>query len=235
LNETAVNGLGWKDPIGKKFRFSWVEEMGTVIGVVKDFHNLPLHVPSEPVVLRLSPNANWYMSVKIQAENLSETVAAIENIWKRFTNGWPFVYEFMDEAYDRMYKSELRMNNLFRTFSAIAIFLSCLGLFGLASFTAERRTKEIGIRKVLGASVSEVAGLLTKDFAKCVLLANIIAWPVAYFSMKKWLENFAYRTDLGLGVFIAASLAAFCIALLTVSYQSIKAATANPVDALRYE
>ena len=162
-------------------------------------------------------------------------MSSIERIWGQFSNGWPFEYSFMDEAYDQMYKSEIRMNHLFRSFSALAIFLSCLGLFGLASFTAERRTKEIGIRKVLGASAPGIFMLLSRGLSKWVLLANIIAWPVAYYFMNKWLQNFAYRVGLSVWVFLLSGLTAFGIALLTVSFQSIKAATANPVDSLRYE
>jgi len=235
LNETVVRQLGWKNPIGKQFRFSHHSEMGTVIGVVKDFHNLPFYRRSGPVALILSSRNKRYLSVKIHSENMPETVSSIERIWDKFSNGWPFEYSFMDETYDQMYKSEIRMNHLFRSFSALAIFLSCLGLFGLASFTAERRTKEIGIRKVLGASVPGIFMLLSRGLSKWVLLANIIAWPAAYYFMNGWLQNFAYRVGLSVWIFILSGLAAFGIALLTVSYQSIKAATANPVDSLRYE
>ncbi|UCE42380.1 MAG: hypothetical protein JSV17_05300, partial [Candidatus Aminicenantes bacterium] len=159
----------------------------------------------------------------------------IEKVWKKHSDGYPFEYYFLDEAYDNLYKSELRLNTFFRLFTLIAIFISSLGLFGLASFTAERRTKEIGIRKVLGASIPSIVFYISKGFTKWVLLANIIAWPVAYSFMNKWLQNFAYRIDLNVWIFILSGLAIFCIALLTVSYQSIKAATANPVDSLRYE
>jgi putative ABC transport system permease protein len=239
LNETVVHQLGWKNPIGKQFRFSHHSEMGAVIGVVKDFHNFPFFRRSGPVVLALSSTTirtqPRYLSIKIHSENMTETVSSIERIWDQFSNGWPFEYSFMDEAYDQMYKSEIRMNHLFRSFSALAIFLSCLGLFGLVSFTVERRTKEISIRKVLGASVPEIFMLLSRGLSKWVLLANIIAWPVAYYVMNRWLQNFAYRTGLSVWIFLLSGLAAFCIALFTVSYQTIKAATANPIDSLRYE
>jgi putative ABC transport system permease protein len=235
LNETVVRQLGWKNPIGKKFRFTHRSEMGTVVGVVRDFHNLPFNRRSGPVVLALSCPHPWYLSIKIHSEDILETMSSIERIWDKFSNGWPFEYSFMDEAYDQMYKSEIRMNHLFRSFSALAIFLSCLGLFGLASFTAERRTKEIGIRKVLGASAPGIFMLLSRGLSKWVLLANIIAWPVAYYFMNRWLQNFAYRIGLSVWIFMLSGLAAFCIALFTVSYQSIKAATANPVESLRYE
>jgi len=239
LNETVVRQLGWKNPIGKKFRFSPRSEMGAVIGVVKDFHNFPFFRRSGPVALALSSatirTQPRYLSIKIHSENITKTVSSIERVWDQFCSGWPFEFSFMDEAYDQMYKSEIRMNHLFRSFSALAIFLSCLGLFGLASFTAEQRTKEISIRKVLGASVPEIFILLSRGLSKWVLLANIIAWPAAYYFMNKWLQNFAYRIGLSVWVFILSGLAAFCIALFTVSYQSIKAATANPVKSLRYE
>jgi len=237
LNETAIEHLGWEDPIGKRIGFPEGENMGTVVGVVKDFNCHSLHFPAEPAVLILNtgPWNIYFLSIKIRAENITQTLGAIEKVWKKHSDGYPFEYYFLDEAYDNLYKSEIRLNIFFRLFTLIAIFISSLGLFGLASFTAERRTKEIGIRKVLGASVPSIVIFVSRGFTKWVLLANIIAWPVAYYFMNRWLQNFAYRIELSVWIFVLSGLAAFFIALLTVSYQSIKAATANPVDSLRYE
>jgi putative ABC transport system permease protein len=147
----------------------------------------------------------------------------------------PFDYTFLDEAFDRKYKAEEKLGKIFSYFTLLAIFIACLGLFGLAFFTAEQRTKEIGIRKALGASITGIIMLLSKEFTKWVLLANIIAWPIAYVAMNRWLQNFAYRINMGLGTFIIAALLALIIALLTVGYQAIKTARANPVESLRYE
>jgi putative ABC transport system permease protein len=237
LNQTAVQHLGWEDSIGKKIGFPEGENMGTVVGVVKDFNCHSLHFPAEPAVLILNtgPWNIYFLSIKVRPENITQTLGEIEKVWKKHSDGYPFEYYFLDEAYDNLYKSEIRLNIFFLLFTLIAIIISSLGLFGLASFTAERRTKEIGIRKVLGASVPSIVIFISRGFTKWVLLANIIAWPVAYYFMNKWLQNFAYRIDLSVWIFILSGLAAFGIALLTVSYQSIKAATANPVDSLRYE
>jgi putative ABC transport system permease protein len=236
LNETAIKHLGWDDPVGRKIGFPGYD-MGTVVGVVKDFNCHSLHFPAEPAVLILN-TGSWniyFLSIKVRPENIPQTLGAIEKIWKKHSDGYPFEYYFLDEAYDNLYKSETRLNIFFRLFTLIAIFISCLGLFGLALFTAERRTKEIGIRKVLGASVLSLVIFVSKGFTKWVLLANIIAWPASYYFINRWLQNFAYRIDLRVWPFIFSALAALVIALLTVSYQSIKAATANPADSLRYE
>ena len=155
--------------------------------------------------------------------------------WELLQPAFPFEYSFLDEDFDKQYKIDKKLSQIFSYFTFLAILIACLGLFGLASFTAEQRTKEIGIRKALGASVSEIIFLLSKEFTRWVLVANIIAWPLAYFAMNRWLQNFAYRINIGIGTFILAALLALVIALLTVGYQAIKAARANPVEALRYE
>jgi putative ABC transport system permease protein len=234
INEAAARRLGWENPLGKRMRFSQ-NEMGTVIGVVKDFHNLPLSQRIEPVALMITNTNQRLLSIKIQSENIQETIAAIEKIWDKFANGWPFEYTFMDQSYDDMYKSEIRMKNQLQFFSAIAVFLSCFGLFGLVSFIVERRTKEIGIRKVLGASVFEIIALITRGFTKKIILANLIVWPVAYFFMNKWLQNFAYQVNIGILVFIAASALSLFVFLTTIFFQTYKAAAANPVKSLRHE
>jgi putative ABC transport system permease protein len=235
INETAAKRLGWENPIGKKMRFEQ-NEMGTVIGVVKDFHNLPLSLRIEPVALMQTKMKNKrLLSVKIQSENIRETVSAVERIWNKYSSGWPFEYEFMDKAYDNMYKSEISINNQFRFFSALAIFLSCFGLFGFVSLIIKRRTKEIAIRKILGASVSEIFALFARGFLKQIVLANIIAWPIAYYFMSKWLQNFAYRTNIGFFIFIVAGIVSMAVSLITIVSQTYKAAVTNPVKSIRNE
>ena len=187
------------------------------------------------MILIYNTKNSYILFAKLKSENIPKTIGYIENIWKKFAPGYPFNYRFLDEALDRLYRSEQRIGTLFKYFSGLAILISCLGLLGLASFMAERRTKEIGIRKVLGASVSNIILLLSKEFTKWVIVANIIAWPVGYFAIKKWLQSYAYATNIVLWSFILSGVLALLIALATVSYQSIKAALANPVDSLRYE
>jgi ABC-type antimicrobial peptide transport system permease subunit len=175
------------------------------------------------------------VNVKTTGKSAPQAIAAAEKIWKQYNPEHPFEYNFMDEAFDRMYKSDQRTGKLFNIFAGIAIIISCLGLYGLATFTAEQRTKEIGVRKVLGASVGNITALLSKDFLKLVLIGNLIAWPVAWYLMHKWLENFAYQINISFWVFLLAGVLALLIALLTVSYQSIRAALSNPVKSLRSE
>ena len=243
LNETLVKQLGWEDPIGKQVRMTDVEEGQeqkfievpyTVIGVVRDFHFESLRAPIRGHIIKMPGDAGR-LAVKIRPENMTETIRGIKKIWERMNPAYPFDYSFMDDSFDRMYRTDLRLGKIFLYFSLITIFVACLGLFGLASFTAEQRTKEIGIRKVLGASVSNVVLLLSKEFTKWVILANLVAWPVAYFVMNDWLQNFAYRIRLGVWVFVLSGVIALGIALLSVSSKALKAATADPVTSLRYE
>jgi putative ABC transport system permease protein len=242
LNETLVKQLGWENPIGKEVNMTDMaeDEQGfiqvpyTVIGVVKDFHFDSLREKIRGYVIKM-PGEVGRIAVKIRPESVSETIRSIDKIWKQMNPAYPFDYSFLDDSFDRMYRTEQRMGKIFFSFSLIAIFVACLGLFGLASFTTEQRTKEIGIRKVLGASVPNVVVLLSKEFTRWVILANVIAWPVAYYAMFTWLKNFAYRISLGVWVFVLSGLIALGIALLTVSVKSIKAATSNPIDSLRYE
>ncbi len=237
INEQALKVMELDSPIGKHIYFDkdgpYADE-GVIVGVVKDFHFNSIHEEIEPLVLRIYPRWFFHIMIKVKPENVTAIVAALEKVFKKYSNS-PFEYAFLDSAFDDLYKSEHRMAAIFNHFSLIAIFISCLGLFGLAAFTAEQRTKEIGVRKVLGASMTNVAALLSKDFVKLVLLANLIAWPVAWFVMNKWLHNFAYRIKIEWWVFALAGGIALIIALLTVSTQAIKAALANPVEALRYE
>jgi putative ABC transport system permease protein len=240
LNETAVQTLGLEDPVGKRLiRGSLApgkSEIFTIIGVVKDFNFESLHRKIRPLAMYLLPDEYLrYISVRTRPENISQTLAFLENKLKAFVPGQPFEYFFLDDDFDRLYKAEKKIGQLFTAFSILAILVACLGLFGLASFTAEQRTKEIGIRKILGATVSNIFVLLTKEFSKWVLLANLIAWPIAYFAMHRWLQNFAYRISIEVWIFFLAAFLAFMIAVITVSYQAVRAALANPAESLRYE
>ncbi|MBN8790566.1 MAG: ABC transporter permease, partial [Terrimonas sp.] len=232
LNETAVKNTGIKDPVGKPFTV-W-QTKGTQIGVVKDINYASLKQPIEPMVFYYSP-ANWKIYVKTTAKDAAKSIAATEKIWKQYSAAFPFSYSFIDEEFNNMYKSEQRTGKLFTIFGVIAILISCLGLFGLAAYTAQVRVKEMGIRKVLGASVLSILHLMTKDFLLLVFIALVIAIPVSWFATHQWLQNFAYRTDVGWWVFLLSGLLLLFIALLTVTFQTIRAALANPVKSLRTE
>jgi ABC-type antimicrobial peptide transport system permease subunit len=232
LNETAIAAMEMEAPVGKWFSFR--EQKGTIIGIVKDFHGSSLHNPIAPVALR--PTEGFFVFVKYRAENISDVLSYLKTKWGEFVGTHiPFRYGFVDENIKNWYQTEQRIGKIFQYFTILTVFIACLGLFGLASFTAEQRTKEIGIRKILGAKVSGLVVLLVKEFAKWVLIANIIAWPTAYFVASNWLKRFAYRTELGLEIFIISAVVALFIASITVSFQAIRAATSNPVESLRYE
>jgi len=237
LNEAAVKATGLESPLGKRFRL--LKKTGTIIGVVKDFHFAPFHDEIKPLVLHLMPYQYWmyrnYVFARISSDNVSQTIASLKKMWDKAIPEYPLEFQFLDDTIDARYRSEQRLEMILRIFTILAISISCFGLFGLISFTAEQRTKEIGIRKVLGASVGSVVRLLAKEFVVLVIWANIIAWPAAYIVMTKWLKNFAYRTEIGLATFLFSGTAALTIAVLTVSVQSLKAALANPVNSLRYE
>ncbi|MGH7453272.1 MAG: FtsX-like permease family protein, partial [bacterium] len=239
LNETAVKQLAVPEPaLGQLI--VWSEEQDTtyyakVVGVVKDFHFTSLRSEIKPFAFVITPSRTWLFALKMSGQNLRQTLAQIESTWLGLVPGRPFDYYFLDESIDKLYRSEQNFRAIFSTMTLMSLIIACLGLFGLAAFTAEQRTKEIGIRKVLGASVSGLVGLLSKDFVKLVVIANLIACPLAWYTMKQWLQGFAYRIDIGWWVFMIAGAIALIIALLTVSTQAIKAALANPVDSLRYE
>ena len=242
INEITVNRLGWKDPIGKLLFTTGrgpdgqpVELQLKVVGVVKDFHTLSLHNKIEPLVIFCNQSGFGNISIKLSGGNISETVSGLKNRWEGLFPNQPFDYAFLDEAFDNLYRSEEQMNEIFLSFSLLAILISCLGLFGLATYLVERRTKEVGIRKVMGASLLGILFLLSKEFARWVMIANIIAWPIAYYFMNEWLQEFAYRINITFWPFLLSGLIALLIAVLTVSYQSIKAALSNPVKSLRYE
>lgn len=233
VNEEAVKAMGMEFPIGK--RLSIQDENFRIIGIVKNYHFRSLRQEIDPLILIHSPENSRALFARLKSDDIPQTIGYMEKIWERFAPGYPFNYRFLDEALDRLYRSEQRIGALFRYFSILAILISCLGLLGLASFMAEQRTKEIGIRKVLGATTPNIVALLSKEFTKWVLVANIAAWPIAYFALSKWLQSYAYSANIALWSFILSGMLALVIALITVSYQSIKAALANPVDSLRYE
>jgi putative ABC transport system permease protein len=237
LNETAVKSLGWEAPIGRDFFGEGDEKSrGKIVGIVKDFHLLSLHNKIEPLYFYLKPGIESdYLSVKIRGNNIPVTIKFLEENMKIFSPAYPFEYAFFDDIFASVYRAEQNLGDAFGIFAFTAILIACLGLFGLASLSAESRTREIGIRKVLGATVTNVTLMLSKEFTRWVLLANIIAWPTAFYFMSNWLQSFAYRASLGIEIFILSGLLALLIALGTVSYQSIRAAAANPVESLRYE
>jgi ABC-type antimicrobial peptide transport system permease subunit len=234
LNETAVNKIGFSDPIGKTV--IWGNHPGRVIGVLKDFHFSSMHQPIEPLILRLDENWGWgTILVRMKAGNTKEVLSGFEKLCAAMNPKFPFTWQFSDSEFSKLYQSETIVSRLSNYFAFLAIFISCLGLFGLATFTAAQRTKEIGVRKVLGASVPQIVAMLSGSFVKLIVIAMLIAFPAAWYFMNKWLENFAYKVHLGWIIFFSAGIVAVVIALLTVSYQAIKAAVANPVKSLRTE
>jgi putative ABC transport system permease protein len=236
LNESAVKMFGYRTPqeaVGRDFD-QWGRK-GKIIGVMKDFHFQSLQEKIKPLSMRIEPNGCGLVSIKVSSNNLPATISAIENKWNTLIPARPFSYFFLDEYFDKQYKSEQRFGKLFLNFAVLAIFISCLGLLGLASYSTMQRTREIGIRKVLGATVPNIVNLLSKDFLKLVGVAIIIASPIAWFGMHKWLQDFAYRIPISWWIFALAAVAATIIAIVTVSFQAIKAAVSNPVLSLRAE
>ncbi len=242
INEAAVRYFGFEDPLGKQLLLldfgpgneGPQREPYEIIGVVADFHYESLRNSIEPMMLRLG-RSRGSLILRIQNEDIAGTVETLRTKWVEFLPGEPFEYAFLDERFDRMYESELRIGRIFGAFAGLAVFIGCLGLFGLAAFSAAKRTKEIGIHKVFGASVPDVIRLLVREYVLLIVMANLIAWPLAYFLMSGWLRNFAYRTGIGWIVFAGTGLATFFIALATVGFQSARAAAANPADVLKYE
>jgi len=232
LNETAVRDAGIKNPIGK--RFSLWGTNGIIIGVLKDFHFASLKQKIEPFVFKYQPHT-WQLLVKTTGKDAPKALKTVENTWKRYNPNFPFTYTFLDQTYEALYKSDQRTGTLFNVFAGIAILISCLGLFGLAAYTAQVKVKEIGIRKVLGASIANITTMLSRDFLTLIVLAILIASPIAWYAMNKWLQDFVYRATIQWWIFAVAGMAAILIALITISYQSIKAALANPVKSLRSE
>jgi len=232
LNETAVREMGLADPLGKWF--SYRGRKGPIIGVVEDFHGASMRGLIAPKIISLS-DQGFFLCVKFRDGRTKEIMAYLEQVWKDNVPGRPFRYQFLDDDIRNSYEAERKARTAFQTFAGLSIFIACLGLFGLVSFVAERRTKEIGIRKILGAGVPVILRLITGEFVRWVLLSNLIAWPVAYLAARNWLSGFAYRIPLSPGLFVISSALAMLLTVFTVGYKSLRAATANPVDSLRYE
>lgn len=241
VNETAAKAFGWgvNDAIGKTIvrkidkEGKGMDFLFHLVGVVKDFNFKSLHEPITPLLMVLGQD--WGLIFKIKTTDIPGLLSAMKKEWANFQTDEPFTYAFMDNLYNKTYVAEQKTSAILNIFSALTIFVSCLGLFGLITYTAEQRTKEIGIRKVLGADVSQITGMLSKDFIKLVCIAILIAFPISYWAMNKWLQNFAYRINTSWWMFVASGVIALLIALITVSFQAIKAATANPVNSLRME
>ena len=241
LNQTAVNWMGFNDAssaVGQKVDY-W-GEIFTVVGVIKDYHQQSPKLEFEPHIYRYlrklgyNPSLGVFAS-KVNPENFQNSLQKIKESFSAFFPGNPFEYFFLDEYYNQQYEPDLKFGEIVQLFTGLAIFITVIGLFGIALDTTGRRTKEIGVRKVVGSSVTGIVFLLSKEFIKWVVIANVVAWPVAYYFLSKWLHGFAYRIEIGIWVFILSGIIALIIALASVSYQSIKAALANPVKSLKYE
>ncbi len=236
INEEAIKKWDFQDPVGRRFELTGTE--GTIIGVYKNQY-FGLRHEVKPCILYLTSKTDWdrydYLIARLKADHIPEALEDIKKTWKVHIADVPAEYHFVDDMIDELYRSEERLSGLVSAFTLLAIVISCLGLFGMASFMAQQRTKEIGIRKVLGASVARVVFLLTREFARWVLIANIVAWPVAFYAMRSWLNDYPYRIKIGIEVFLISGLVALTIALITVIYQAVKAAVANPADSLKYE
>jgi ABC-type antimicrobial peptide transport system permease subunit len=234
LNETAVKLMKLKNPVGQTVKFFGKNVQ--IIGIVKDFHFESLHQPIQALYIALeAPGNTWdKVMVKIREEGEKETISRIQD-FERYNPGFPFEFSFLDDAYQKQYTAEKTVSILSRYFATLAILISCLGLFGLAAFTAQRRQKEIGIRKIIGASVGNIFLMLSKDFLLLIVIAMLIAFPFSWWAMNKWLQSFAYRIDISSTVFFVAGVSIILITLLTISYQALKAAIANPVRSLRSE
>ncbi len=236
LNETAVKELGWQDaPLGKEltqYQFGGGKTTGRVIGVVKDFHFLSLREQVPPMVLTLGGRN---VVVKVTGDEVSRALAYLRETWQAFVPDWPFLYSFVSDRLNALYTAEQNLGNTMKIFALLAVFVACLGLIGLTSFAAQRRAKEIGVRKVLGSSVYKVVTLLLADFSRLICLAFLIATPIGYFAMNEWLQTFAYRIHPGIWIFLASGVTTLLIAWLAAGYQTLKAAMANPVDTLRHE
>jgi putative ABC transport system permease protein len=239
INEKAVKSLGLSRPIGTRLitpNAQGGQDIYEIIGVFEDVNYKTLHEKIEPMLIGLSTdNSYGYTLIKIGNENIEHTVRQIEKTWNSFIPGQAIEYFFLDQNFDNLYRAEIKAGKIFTVFSVLSIFVTCLGLLGLSAFTAEKRTKEIGIRKVHGASVPVILRLLSRETIVLITISSAIAWPVVYYIMHKWLQNFAYRTDIKLWIFLASSCIGLIIALAVVVYQSMRAASINPVEALKYE
>ncbi len=237
LNEAAANVLGWREPLNRQLVCLRFEELNLrVVGIVKNFNIRSLYSTIEPLVLiPASAEEGPFLSVRMNEANYQKTLGATKKLWEKYAAGLAFEYSFLEDDFNALHKADQRQGKIFSIFTGLSVLIACLGLLGLSAYAAEQRTKEVGIRKVLGSSVAGVAGLLSANFIKLLMVANLLAWPIAWYSMEQWLQGFAYKTEMSWWIFALASIASFIIALLTVSLQAIKAALANPVESLRTE
>lgn len=235
LNEAAVKKLGWASAVGKQLTEERGEVAGTVIGVVKDFHNISLHEEIKPAVYQVEPQMLGQVAVRIAPGKMAESLAFLKEKWSEWEPFGMFYYSFLDEDLEALYREDKKVSRVFGFASVLSILIACLGLLGLSVFMAEKRIKEIGIRKVLGASVSGIVALLCQDFSGLILFSNLIAWPFVYYIMTRWLENFAYHTSLSIWLFVLGAGLTLAVSLITIAFQAVKAASANPVDSLKYE
>lgn len=236
INQSSLKEYNLSKPLGNILReIDGFQKPVNIIGIVKDFHFVSVHDRIRPMTISQKPDYYKFLSLRIKSNNLENTMAYIEDVWTHRNHTETFDYYFLDDAFDDLYKTENELSSLLLQFTILAIFIACLGMAGLAAFTSEQRTKEIGVRKVLGASLSDLVSILIKQFVKWVLLANLFAWPISYFIMEKWLQNYPYRIELTIEIFIVSAIIALVISVITVGYQTLKAALANPVKALKYE
>lgn len=242
INESAAKKMGWKDPIGKELTLRFylsdlVEKKGTVVGMVQDFQYHSLHNEIDPILIQVFSSTYYhdYLAVRITSDDLQSTLSGIEEKWSAFNSDRPFEYSFLDDTFDAMYRAEQRLGLVFNLFAIVAVGIACLGLFGLASYSTEQRLKELGIRKVLGASVADILSLLSKDFLKLVIIGFLVSVPIALYFMNLWLQNFADRIELGFGLFFFVGVIALAVAIIAISYQTTRAALMNPVKSLRSE
>ncbi|MCJ7681045.1 MAG: hypothetical protein MUP70_10000, partial [Candidatus Aminicenantes bacterium] len=234
INETSKKIMGFENPIGKQVTLG-ENNVYSIIGIVRDFHFVSRHTEIEPLIILLDPDQASSILVRLKSGDPGRTLKDMEGTWAGVAGAYDFDFRFLDESLNALYQSEERVGRIITVFAVLSILVSCLGLFGLASFMVLRRTREIGIRKVLGASVSGVAVLVSREFAFQILAANLITWPIAYLALFQWLKTFPYRTGISIHIFLVTGLITLFLALLTVSYQSIRTALSNPAESLRFE
>jgi putative ABC transport system permease protein len=236
LNESAVKAIGWDSAVGKEFTHFMGRRRGRVVGVVKDFHMLSLHDPIHPLCIDLDLQEDFrQLSIQIRGDNPDDVIHLTRQTLSKVNPDYPFVCSFLEEIYDADYRAELKVQSLLDICTLLAVFVACLGLLGLSALTVERRTKEIGVRKILGASGTAIVVMVSKQMTRWILVSNLIAWPVSYLILRRWLQEFTFRTNLSLILFLGAGIMAFIVGAFTVSVQALKAARSNPVDVLRYE
>ena len=234
INETAAKAFSLESPVGKWL--SWGDDdKYHIIGVIKDFHHLPMQQGIDPLTMYYAPDQCRQMLVKTRNGNYAQIKEELQSTWEANAQGFPFEPKLLKEIYESIYTDEAKLIQIIGYFAILAIFISCLGLFALSTYMAEQRTKEIGIRKILGAKTSSIVSLISREFVKCVIIANVIAWPVAWFAMKNWLDGYVYHTKISIDIFGITLLISMSIALITITYQSISTAIKKPVDAIKYE